>query len=60
MTRGEPPTLDVAVPVFGPAGEVELALQISASGFQDADASALEPLGNIAKRLSRSRNELPS
>ena len=59
MTRGEPPSLDVAVPVFGPAGEVEIALQISASGFQDADASALDSLRSIAKRLSRLRNELP-
>jgi len=60
MTRSEPPRLDVAVPVFGPAGEVEIALQISASGFGDADASALDPLRNLARRLSGLRDELPS
>jgi DNA-binding IclR family transcriptional regulator len=60
MTRGEPPTLEVAVPVFGPDGQVETALQISASGFQDADAAALDQLRGIAVRLSRTRDELPS
>ena len=60
MTRGEPPTLEVAVPVFGPDGQVETALQISASGFRDADAATLDRLRAIAIRLSRTRDELPS
>jgi DNA-binding IclR family transcriptional regulator len=59
MTRGEPPTLEVAVPVFGPDGQVETALQISASGFSSADAAALDRLRGIALRLSRTRDELP-
>jgi len=60
MTRGEPPTLDVAVPVFGPDGQVQTALQISANGFRSVDAAALDRLRAIAIRLSRMRDELPS
>ena len=60
MTRSQPPTLEIAVPVFGPAGQVETALQISAGGFQDADALALDQLRGIASGLSRTRDELPS
>lgn len=60
MTRGEPPTLDVAVPVFGPDGRVQTALQISANGFRSVDAAALDLLRGIAIRLSQTRDELPS
>jgi DNA-binding IclR family transcriptional regulator len=60
MTRSQPPTLEIAVPVFGPEGQVQTALQISAGGFQSADGSALEQLRRIASGLSRTRDELPS
>jgi DNA-binding IclR family transcriptional regulator len=60
MTRSQPPMLEIAVPVFGPDGRVENALQISAGGFQNADALALDQLRDIASGLSMTRDELPS